>query len=103
MPTMTALEAKLAKLNNAPPEPPPETAAETPKPATTKGRGKQAAAPAPAETSREDKAHVGAWLHKDFKRSLLLARGQTGEDVQTFFARVLNAEFKARGVPVVNK
>ncbi len=102
MPTMTALEAKLAKLNNAPPEPPPETAAETSKPAATKGRGKQAAA-APPETSREDKAHVGAWLHKDFKRSLLLARGQTGEDVQTFFARVLNAEFKARGVPVVKK
>jgi hypothetical protein len=95
------LEQQLAAANSKP-APKPEPAQKEARAGERSSR-KKAAKPEPAETSREDKAHVGAWLHKDFKRSLLLARGQTGEDVQTFFARVLNAEFKARGVPVVTK
>jgi hypothetical protein len=98
MAALTTLEEQLKAANRKPALKQEPAAEEETRPAAPGSR--QKAAP---ETSREDKAHVGAWLHKDFKRSLLLARAETGEDVQTFFARVLNAEFKARGVPVVNK
>jgi hypothetical protein len=57
--------------------------------------------PASSDSGRENKVHIGAWLHKDFKRSLLLVRAQTGEDVQTIIARALNAEFRAHNVPIV--
>ena len=100
MATMTALEQKLAALNNAPPETvaKPDSA---PKIAARKAAGKGKAKAPPQEISREDKVHIGAWLHKDFKRSLLLIRAETGEDVQTIIARALNAEFRARKVPMV--
>ena len=54
-----------------------------------------------AERTNAEKVHIGAWLHKDFKRSLMLLRAETGEDLQTVLARVLNAEFRAHKVPVV--
>jgi hypothetical protein len=98
--TMNTLELqqKLAALNSKPPPKPP---AEEPASSPPKTRIRRAAAVSP-DTGRENKAHIGAWLHKDFKRSLLLVRAQTGEDVQTIIARALNAEFRAHNVPVVD-
>lgn len=67
-----------------------------------------AAAPAPNGTakpkapSREGKAHIGAYLHPDFKRSLRLIQAQTGEDVQSLIAKALNDLFRAHNVPVID-
>jgi hypothetical protein len=94
MPTLTALEEKLAKLNTAPPDPAPEPPKAAKKAAASNGNRQQ--------SEREGKVHIGAWLHKDFKRSLLLVRAATGDDVQTIIARALNAEFRAHKVPIVN-
>lgn len=52
--------------------------------------------------SREGKVHVGGYLPSDFKRSLMLVRAQTGEDVQTLIAKALNDLFRAHDVPVVD-
>jgi hypothetical protein len=52
--------------------------------------------------SREEKTHIGAYLHPDFKRSLLLVRAQTGKDVQTLIAQALNDLFRAHNVPVID-
>jgi hypothetical protein len=52
--------------------------------------------------SREGKAHIGAYLHPDFKRSLRLVQAQTGEDTQTIIARALNELFRAHNVPVID-
>lgn len=93
------LQQKLAAANSKPP-PKAEPAAEEPPPPPGKTRIATQIEAAP-ETGRQNRAHIGAWLHKDFKRSLLLVRAQTGEDVQTIIARALNAEFRARNVPVV--
>lgn len=46
--------------------------------------------------------HIGAYLPADFKRSLMLVRAQTGEDVKTLIARALNDLFRAHNVPVVD-
>ena len=46
--------------------------------------------------------HIGAYLPADFKRSLMLVRAETGEDVKTLLARALNELFRAHKVPVVN-
>jgi hypothetical protein len=51
--------------------------------------------------SREGKAHIGAYLHPDFKRSLRLIQAQTGEDVQSLIAKALNDLFRAHNVPVI--
>jgi len=79
-----------------------------------KASGKTAAPPltvAPAQPiaatvykapSREGKAHIGAYLHPDFKRSLRLVQAQTGEDTQTIIARALNELFRAHNVPVID-
>ncbi len=53
--------------------------------------------------SREGKAHIGAYLSPDFKRSLRLVQAQTGEDTQTLIARALNELFRAHNVPVVDR
>jgi hypothetical protein len=45
--------------------------------------------------------HIGAWLHRDFRRGLKLIQAQTDEEVQDILARLLNAEFRARKIPVV--
>lgn len=58
------------------------------------------AAPKPA--SREGKVHIGGYLPADFKRSLMLVRAQTGQDVQTLLAQALNDLFRAHNVPVVD-
>jgi hypothetical protein len=71
-----------------------------------------AAAPAPVEQptvsvykapSREGKAHIGAYLHPDFKSSLRLVQAQTGEDTQTLISRALNELFRAHNVPVIDQ
>jgi hypothetical protein len=59
------------------------------------------AAPQPKAPSREGKAHIGAYLHPDFKRSLRLIQAQTGEDVQSLIAKALNDLFRAHNVPVI--
>jgi hypothetical protein len=45
--------------------------------------------------------HIGAWLPRDFKRGLKMVQAQTDEDVQAILARLLNAEFQKRKIPVV--
>jgi hypothetical protein len=45
--------------------------------------------------------HVGAWLSIDFRRGCKLVQAQTDEDMQELMARLLNAEFQARGIPAV--
>jgi hypothetical protein len=82
--------------------------------ALERGRGNPAPAPvtsisspvatiAPAKPlSRQGKIHIGAYLPADFKRSLMLVRAQTGEDVQTLIAKALNDLFRAHDVPVVD-
>ena len=52
--------------------------------------------------SRVGKVHVGAYLPRDFKRSLMLVRAQTGLDVQDLIAQALNDLFRAHNVPVVD-
>jgi hypothetical protein len=58
-------------------------------------------APRPKTAGREGKTHIGAYLAPEFKKSLLLVRAQTGEDVQTLIAKALNDLFRAHNVPVV--
>lgn len=78
-----------------------------------KARGTATPAPTPAASqtpegtgykapSREGKTHIGAYLHPDFKRSLLLVRAQTGKDVQSLIAQALNDLFRAHNVPVID-
>ncbi|MFL5279492.1 MAG: ribbon-helix-helix domain-containing protein, partial [Rhodopila sp.] len=62
----------------------------------------QPASRAPKPTGREGKVHLGAYLHEDYKRSLLLVRAQTGKDVQTLIAQALNDLFRAHNVPVID-
>lgn len=100
MPPMNTLEQQLAAANSRPASKP-EAAAE--KPARRPARRAAAAAATTAPASRADKVHIGAWLHKDFQKSLLLLRAETGEKPEALFARILNAEFRARKVPIVNK
>jgi antitoxin-like ribbon-helix-helix protein len=52
--------------------------------------------------SRAGKAHIGAYLNPDFKRSLRLIQAQTGEDVQSLIAKALNDLFRAYNVPVID-
>lgn len=64
----------------------------------------KAVAPATARQAKEraaEKVHIGAWLPRDFKRSIKLLQAQTDEDLQAILARLLNAEFQKRKIPVV--
>ncbi len=56
----------------------------------------------PKPTKPESDVHIGAYLPPDFKRSLMLVRAETGEDVKTLIARALNELFRAHKVPVVD-
>jgi hypothetical protein len=66
------------------------------------------ASPRPAQSSnarppsRQGKVHVGAYLHPDFQRSLLLVRAQTGKTTQELIADALNDLFRAHKVPVID-
>ena len=71
------------------------------KPKRAEGEGGRAGDRAPGERARGRKVHIGAWLHRDFKRSIKIVQAQTDEDVQTILARLLNAEFHKRKIPVV--
>ena len=75
-------------------------AAPPPSQAPARARVAPVAAKAP---SREGKVHIGAYLHPDFKRSLMRVRAETGEDVQTLLSRALNDLFRAHNVPVVDQ
>ncbi len=91
--TASALQAQLERASGrAVPVAPvaPATKAEDPRPSS-------GTAP-----SRIGKAHIGAYLSPDFKRSLRLVQAQTGEDTQTLIARALNELFRAHNVPVVD-
>lgn len=57
--------------------------------------------PSAKAPSRAGRVHIGAYLPGDFKRSLMLVRAQTGDDVQTLLARALNDLFRAHNVPVI--
>lgn len=96
---MKALEQKLAAANSQPARK--ESAPE--KTANASARPKRSAANVrqTVERTKAEKVHIGAWLHKDFKRGLMLLRAETGEDLQTVLARVLNTEFRAHKLPVV--
>jgi hypothetical protein len=53
--------------------------------------------------SRAGRVHIGAYLPADFKRSLMLVRAQTGQDVQSLVAKALNDLFRAHNVPVIGQ
>lgn len=89
MSKVTALQAQLEKASGQLASPPTQAL-----PPTT------ASSKAP---SREGKAHIGAYLHPDFRRSLRLVQAQTGEDTQTLIARALNELFRAHNVPVIGQ
>src|ERR1700750_940809 len=98
MARMDTLEQQLARLPPKPEAlandtPAPQQRAKTKPPAPATLRQAQARA--------TEKVHIGAWLHRDFKRGLKLVQAQTDEDLQTILARLLNAEFRARKIPVV--
>jgi len=105
---MKSLEAKTLEQQlaaaNAPEPKPAEPAAPKPRAAAKAPKAPRRSASQQRQSeqrAQEGKVHIGAWLHKDFKRSLMLLRAETGEDVQTVLARVLNAEFRAHKIPVV--
>jgi hypothetical protein len=98
MASMNTLEQQLARLDKKPE--PPAKGTTAPKRAP-KAKAPAAATVRQAETRAADKVHIGAWLHRDFKRGLKIVQAQTDEDVQTILARLLNAEFRARKIPVV--
>ena len=56
----------------------------------------------PNPAKPESDVHIGAYLPPDFKRSLMLVRAETGEDVKSLLARALNELFRAHKVPVVD-
>ena len=45
--------------------------------------------------------HLGAYLHPDFKKGILMLRVATGEDFQTLLARMLNEQFQLHGLPII--
>jgi hypothetical protein len=60
--------------------------------------------PAKAASTRDGKKHIGAWLHSDFDRGLLLVMAKSPDrpDKQTLIAEALNDLFRKHNVPVVN-
>jgi phosphoketolase len=52
--------------------------------------------------SRVGKVHLGAYLHRDFKRSLMLVRAATGKTETQIIADALNDVFRAHNVPVID-
>jgi hypothetical protein len=93
------LQAALERSRGGAPVVPITAAPQPPAPADER----TAAAPSPKTAPRrEGRTHIGAYLAPDFKKSLLLVRAQTGEDVQTLIAKALNDLFRAHNVPVVD-
>jgi hypothetical protein len=54
-----------------------------------------------AKQRAAEKVHIGAWLPRGFKRAIKLLQAETDEDLQAILARLLNAEFQKRKIPVV--
>ena len=52
--------------------------------------------------SRVGKVHLGAYLHRDFKRSLMLVRAATGKTETQIIADALNDVFRTHNVPVID-
>lgn len=57
--------------------------------------------PRTAKIGRKDRVHVGAYLPLAYKRNIRLLQAETGEDLQAILARVLNEQFRLRGIPEV--
>jgi hypothetical protein len=55
------------------------------------------------QPNRRGKRHVGAYLHSDFSRRLLLVRAQTGKTGQALLEEALNGLFCAHKVPPVTE
>ena len=53
--------------------------------------------------SREGRVHVGAYLPEAYKRSILMLRAATGEDLQSLLGRCLNEQFRLHGLPEVSQ
>lgn len=96
---MNTLEQQLARLQPKPA--PAANDATEPKKRRAKGKEPAPATVRQAKARKVERVHIGAWLPRDFKRGLKLVQAQTDEDVQTILARLLNAEFRARKLPVV--
>ena len=65
----------------------------------------EAPSPPPKSTmapGRVGKVHLGAYLHRDFKRSLMLVRAATGKTETQIIADALNDVFRAHNVPVID-
>ena len=94
---ISAIQARLEKAagrgNRSASPPIPQAASFTP-----------SAAPGPPKApTRNGKIHIGAYLHPDFKKSLMLVRARTGQDVQTLLAQALNDLFRTHNVPVIDQ
>jgi hypothetical protein len=57
----------------------------------------------PAARSRATKAHIGAYLDVNFRRSLRMVQAQTDKDMQQLIADALNLLFRKHNVPVVGE
>jgi hypothetical protein len=53
--------------------------------------------------SRQGRVHVGAYLPADFKRGIRMLQAETGEDLQSILARLLNEQFRLHGLPEVDQ
>jgi hypothetical protein len=53
--------------------------------------------------SRAGKAHIGAYLDMNFRRSLRMVQAQTDKDMQQLIADALNDLFRKYNVPVVDE
>jgi hypothetical protein len=96
---MNTLEQQLARL-----QPKPQPVKSEPPARKSSVKSSKEAAPATVRQAKKraaEKVHIGAWLPRDFKRGLKMVQAQTDEDVQTILARLLNAEFQKRKIPVV--
>lgn len=56
----------------------------------------------PVAKSREGKAHIGAYLSPEFRKSMRMVQAQTDKDMQALIAESLNDLFRKYNVPVVD-
>ncbi len=57
----------------------------------------------PTPKSREGKAHIGAYLDPDFRKSIRMVQAQTDRDMQELISEALNDLFRKYNVPVVDR
>ena len=56
----------------------------------------------PSGSSREGKAHIGAYLDPGFRKSIRMVQAQTDHDLQELLAEALNDLFRKYNVPVID-